>query len=140
MKTTCTISINFTGAHRLRGSNIPCEALHGHFYRVDFTFAAEKLIDGMVIEFEETERVLQKWFNDNWDHNIILSNSDKELGEAISNITKQKIFYIEGSPTAENLAELLIKDICPKLFDGSNAKCIRIHMQETSKYSCTVEV
>ena len=140
MKTTCTVSVNFTGAHRLSGSNIPCEALHGHFYRVDFTFSADKLENGMIIEFEQTERTLNKWMQENWDHNIILDESDKVLGDAITAVTQQKVFYIKGSPTAENLAQYLISQVCPKLFAGSNAKCTKIHMQETAKYSCTVEL
>jgi 6-pyruvoyltetrahydropterin/6-carboxytetrahydropterin synthase len=139
MKTTCTVSVSFTGAHRLAGTGIPCEALHGHFYRVDFTFESAKLDDlGMIIEFEETERTLAKWFTDNWDHNIILCKSDKALGDAISAITKQKIFYLDFSPTAENLAQYLISEVCPKLFAGKNAVCTKIHMQETTKFSATV--
>ena len=138
MVTTCTVSVNFTGAHRLLAVDIPCQALHGHFYRVDFTFESARLNDGMVIEFDSAKHKIQKWFTENWDHNIILHKSDKKLGAAISKITKQKIFYLDFNPTAENLGEYLIKIVCPKLFNGSNARCVKIHMQETPEYSATV--
>jgi 6-pyruvoyltetrahydropterin/6-carboxytetrahydropterin synthase len=117
---------------------MPCNALHGHFYRVDFTFEAKKLNDGIVIEFESTERIIRKWFAENWDHNIILHKSDKKLGEAISKITKQKIFYLDFNPTAENLGQYLMQEVCPKLFKKSGAVCTKIHMQETPNYSATI--
>ena len=139
MKTTCSVSVTFTGAHRLVGVDIPCQALHGHFYRVDFTFESENLdSNGMVIEFESTRNKFRKWFDENWDHNIILHESDKELGEGISKITKQRIFYLPVNPTAENLGQYLMKEVCPKLLGGSGAKCSRLHMQETVEFSATI--
>lgn len=139
-KTTCTVSVNFTGAHRLTGLDIPCQALHGHFYRVDFTFESASLNDGMVIEFDSAKFKVQKWFADNWDHNIILHKSDSELGEAITKITKQKIFYLDFNPTAENLGQYLISTVCPQLFKDSGAICTKIHMQETPEYSATISL
>lgn len=140
MKTTCTVTIPFTGAHRLLSVDIPCQALHGHFYSVDFTFESDNLEDGMVIEFDSAKDKISNWFTENWDHNIILHESDKDLGEGISAITKQKIFYLPFNPTAENLGGYLLREVCPKLFDGSGAKCVRIHMQETPEFSATVEL
>lgn len=142
MRTTCSVTVKFTGAHRLAGTGIPCEGLHGHFFEATFTFAASKLEGGMIVEFEEAERRLKKWIDENWDHNIILSDADKELGEAIAKFTKQKIFYYKGLPTAENLAAYLINDVCPKLFADTNGKCVKVELQEYSKsqYRATVEL
>jgi len=140
MKTTCTVTVPFTGAHRLVGLDIPCQALHGHFYSVSFTFVAEKLQQGMVIEFDSAKQKISDWFAQNWDHNIILHESDRELGEGIAAITKQKIFYLPFNPTAENLGEYLINEVCPALFKNSGAVCTKIHMQETPEYSATVEI
>lgn len=141
MKTTCTVSVPFTGAHRLVGIDIPCQALHGHFYRVDFTFESDKLNDdGMVVEFDSAREKITKWFAENWDHNIILHESDRQLGEAISEITRQKIFYLSFNPTAENLGSYLINEVCPKLFAGTGTRCVRIHLQETPEYSATVSL
>lgn len=140
MKTTCTVTVPFTGAHRLVGVDIPCQALHGHFYAVSFTFTAKNLDQGMVVEFDSARKKIADWFAQNWDHNIILHESDKELGEGIAKITKQKIFYLPFNPTAENLGEYLIKEVCPALFGDSGAVCTKIHMQETPEYSATVEL
>ena len=142
MKTTCTVKVKFTAAHRLAGKDIPCEALHGHYYEVSFTFAAERLEGDMIVEFEDAERRLQSWFSDNWDHNVILSDADKELGDAISKITKQKVFYYTGCPTAENLAGYLLNVVAPKLFADTNGKCVKVRLDEYSKglYSCEVEL
>lgn len=140
-KISCTVNVDFTGAHRLVGLDIPCQALHGHYYDVSFSFESEKLDeDGMVIEFDHAKTTIRNWFDENWDHNIILHESDKELGEAIAKITNQKIFYVPFNPTAENLGVYLLNEICPKLFVGQNGKCVRIHMQETPEYSVTVSL
>ena len=140
MTTTCTVTVPFTGAHRLVGVDIPCQALHGHFYAVSFTFTAKTLEQGMVIEFDSARKKIADWFAQNWDHNIILHESDKELGEGIAKITKQKICYLPFNPTAENLGEYLLHKICPSLFKDSGAVCTKIHLQETPEYSATVSL
>ena len=140
-KVSCTVNVDFTGAHRLVGLDIPCQALHGHYYNVSFTFESDKLDeDGMVIEFHHAENTIRKWFDDNWDHNIILHESDEELGESISKVTGQKIFYVPFNPTAENLGAYLLLEVCPELFKEQNGKCVKIHMQETPKYSATISL
>jgi 6-pyruvoyltetrahydropterin/6-carboxytetrahydropterin synthase len=97
-------------------------------------------VGGMVIEFDSARAKIADWFAQNWDHNIILHESDKELGEGIAKITGQKIFYLPFNPTAENLGEYLIREVCPALFKDSGAVCTKIHMQETPEYSATVEL
>jgi 6-pyruvoyltetrahydropterin/6-carboxytetrahydropterin synthase len=142
MTTSVTIKAYFNAAHRLVHGNMLCVALHGHSYVAEFTFTADKLSEGIIVEFEDAEKRLQSWFNDNWDHNLILSDSDKELGEAISKITKQKVFYYQGLPTLENLTAYLLHNVAPKLFADTNGKCTRVKLIEFSKseYSCTVEL
>ncbi len=140
MKTTVTVSVNFSGAHRLVGVNSVCGNLHGYFYCAEFTFIADKLNKtGMIIEFESAKQKLKKWLDENWDHTVILHKSDKKLGEAIAKITGQKIFYLDVNPTTENKAEYLIKTVCPKLFKTSGAKCVKVHLQETPENSVSIE-
>lgn len=136
---TCTRRIEFDSAHRILNHESKCKMLHGHRYALEATFVANDLDDlGRVIDFGEIKQILGLWIDDNFDHNTILSQYDKKLGEKIAAETGQNIFYLDENPTAENIAKFLFKTVCPKLFDGKNVKCVAIKLYETP--NCYVEV
>lgn len=134
---TCTRRIEFDAAHRIINHESKCKMLHGHRYALEATFAAKELNNneldnlGRVIDFGEIRRVLGSWIDDNLDHNTILSIKDQKLGENISDLTGQKIYYMDETPTAENIARHIFRDICPKLFAEKNVKCVAIKLYET---------
>jgi len=130
---SCTRRIEFDAGHRLVNQTSKCKYLHGHRYAIYATFATDKGVDeiGCIIDFGEIKAKLGDWIDANWDHNTILWDQDKELGNSIEKSTGQKIYYMPYNPTAENMAEYLLKEICPKLFESYNARCIKIKLQET---------
>jgi 6-pyruvoyltetrahydropterin/6-carboxytetrahydropterin synthase len=129
---TCTRRIEFDAAHRVMEHESKCKHLHGHRYAVEATFAAGELDkQGRVIDFGMVREMLGNWIDAEWDHNTILNEKDKALGEVISAKTGQKIFYLAANPTAENMAAYLLKTVCPKLFAGVNATCVKIKLYET---------
>jgi 6-pyruvoyltetrahydropterin/6-carboxytetrahydropterin synthase len=107
--------------------------LHGHRYVVEATFSASQGLDdlGRVIDFAVIKDRLTAWVDANWDHNTILWEKDRELGEAISKQIAQKIFYLPTNPTAENMAHYLREIVCRKLFPENDIKCINIRLYET---------
>lgn len=140
---TCTKRLEFDAAHRIPKHINQCKMLHGHRYAVEATFTTinddnnggnhnlDKM--GMVVDFGIIKERLGGWINDNWDHNVILSNEDKKLGDKISEYTGQNIFYIEKYPTAEIMAKYLFDTVCTKLFNISQdrIKCTKIKLYET---------
>ena len=135
----CTQVLSFDSAHRIVGHSGKCRMLHGHRYVLEATFQSDILNDlGMVIDFGEIKQKLKKWINNNWDHNVILYNRDKKLGTYISEITGQKIFYLQNNPTAENMASYLLITICPSIFKENKIKCIKIKLYETPNCYVTV--
>ncbi len=131
--------IHFDAAHRIVNHESKCRFVHGHRYVVEATFAAKKLDDlGRVIDFGEIKEKLGQWIDTNWDHNAILWDEDKKLGASIEKSTGQKIFYMPNNPTAENMAEYLLKKVCPKLFKNSAVACTKIKLSETP--NCYAEV
>jgi 6-pyruvoyltetrahydropterin/6-carboxytetrahydropterin synthase len=129
---TCTRRIEFDAAHRIINHESKCKMLHGHRYALEASFAAKELDNlGRVIDFGEIREVLGAWIDDNLDHNTILSIKDKNLGEKIASETGQKIYYINENPTAENIAQYIFAEICPKLFAKKNVKCVAIKLYET---------
>lgn len=136
---TCTRRIEFDAAHRIMNHESKCKMLHGHRYALEASFAATKLDNlGRVIDFGEIREVLGAWIDDNLDHNTILSIKDKNLGDKIASETGQKIYYIKENPTAENIAQYIFAEICPKLFAEKNVKCVAIKLYETP--NCYVAV
>ena len=129
---TCTRKIEFDAAHRVMEHQSQCKMLHGHRYVIEATFEAAQLDKlGMVIDFGVIKEILGGWIDKNWDHNTILNIADKVLGDEIAKITGQKIYYLNGNPTAENMAEYLHVEICPKLFLDKNIACKKIKLFET---------
>lgn len=138
-KITCTRRIEFDAAHRVREHESKCKHVHGHRYTIEATFSADKLDTlGRVIDFGEVRRVLGEWVEKHWDHNTILHEKDKALGAAIAKETTQDIFYLNANPTAENMAKYLLETVCPTLFAGTGARCIRLRLWETP--NCYAEV
>ena len=109
-----------------------CKMLHGHRYVVEATFAADGLDNlGRVIDFGVIKERLTGWIDSNWDHNTILFEQDRVLGESIAQQLSQKIFYLPTNPTAENMAQYLLNTVCKELFPEPNIKCTRIRLFET---------
>jgi len=75
-----TRHFEFDMGHRVLGHESKCAYLHGHRYGADITVTAEELdsID-RVIDFSEVKRIVGKWIDDNWDHNVMLHINDPLL-------------------------------------------------------------
>ena len=137
---TCTRRIEFDAAHRIMNHESKCKMLHGHRYALEASFAATELDElGRVIDFGVIREVLGAWIDDNLDHNTILSINDQKLGDKIASETGQKIYYIKENPTAENIAQYIFAEICPKLFAKKNVKCVAIKLFETPNCYTNVE-
>lgn len=129
---TCTRIFEFDAAHRIIGHPGLCKMLHGHRYKAEITFGAEKLDKlGMVIDFQTVKNKVNDWLFKNWDHNTILSKSDKKLGDFIEEYTGQKVFYLDDNPTAENMANHLLFKVCTKIFNSERVFCKKIRLYET---------
>ena len=84
----------------------------------------------MVIDFAVIKNELNKWLNTNWDHNTILNTKDQELGNMISKITGQNIFYLNENPTAENIAIVIYNILRPEIAEDLDLK---ITLYETER-------
>lgn len=129
---SCTRRIHFDTAHRVMEHESKCKYLHGHRYVLEATFHAPELDAlGRVIDFGVIQQRLGGWVDDNWDHNTVLHEKDRPLGDSIAAVTKQSVFYLPVNPTAENMAQYIFAVICPQLFQDSGLSCTRIRLYET---------
>ena len=136
---TCTRRLEFDAAHRLREHEGKCKHLHGHRYVVEASFSSGELdAVGRVIDFGVIRERLGAWLDTNWDHNTILWEKDRQLGQSISAETKQSVFYLPANPSAENMALYLLNEICPQLFADTGIACTSLRLYETP--NCFVDV
>ena len=61
------------------------------------------------------------------------------MGDFIANHTKQKVYYIDTNPTAENILLHLKNDIIPKIFTSNDYKINRLRLYETPNVFVEVE-
>jgi len=99
-------SFSFCYGHRLLGDKGKCKNLHGHTAKIVVHLESKNLDDkGMVCHFDNLKETIGKWIEENLDHAMLLSKEDptakvlKEMGE--------RIFMMDGNPTAENIAKLV---------------------------------
>ncbi len=141
----CTRKLEFDAAHRVMLHESKCKYLHGHRYVVEASFTAKGgtgALDalGRVIDFGVIKQVLGAWLDEHWDHNVILYDKDQKLGSMIAEELGQKVYYMDANPTAENMADYLLRTICPKLFAEHDVQCINIRLYETPNCSAYVSL
>lgn len=129
---TCTRRLEFDAAHRVMQHESKCKYVHGHRYVVEATFKTRELdAQGRVIDFGQVKEKLGGWIDEHWDHTALLNQADKEVGEALVNATGQQVFYLPENPTAENIADYLLRVVCPDLFAQADVQCVHIRVHET---------
>jgi len=136
---TAVRRIQFCAGHRVWQHESKCNNLHGHNYVVFFHAQAEEGLDdlGRVIDFSVLKAKLGGWVDTNWDHGFIHHTDDAETIKALAAIPNQKTFALPNNPTAENMAEYLLKVVCPKQLDGTGVVVSKVVLWETE--NCFVE-
>lgn len=101
-----TRQIDFCYGHRLLNYEGKCRHLHGHNGRAVVVLEAEKLDHrGMLVDFSDIKAHVQRWIDENLDHNMLLCKDDplvpvlRERGE--------RHLVMDENPTAENIARLI---------------------------------
>lgn len=101
-----TREFHFCYGHRLLNYDGKCKYLHGHNGKAIVTLEGEKLDDlGMVMDFSQMKKVLQKWIDDTIDHKMMLHRDDpilKHLHER-----HEPVVVLDVNPTAENIAKMI---------------------------------
>ena len=75
-----TREIAFCYGHRLLNYDGKCRHLHGHNGRAVVVLQAAELDErGMLVDFGEIKKHVQRWIDDNLDHNMLLCREDPLL-------------------------------------------------------------
>ena len=121
----------FDAAHRLTNYIGPCSNIHGHSYKVQICFergmdmevgvrSCSRLNEQcMVVDFKDIKGIIGDWIMQNFDHALILDRNDTILRNFFESGICQKMYYMEGSPTAERMAVQILKVAEAETFESS---------------------
>ncbi len=99
-----TREFHFCYGHRLLNYDGKCRNLHGHNGKAIVTLAGDKLDAlGMVMDFSQMKKVLQKWIDETIDHKMLLHRDDPVLQYLQDK--KEPVVVLDVNPTAENIAK-----------------------------------
>ncbi|GAC1464867.1 MAG: 6-carboxytetrahydropterin synthase QueD [Isosphaeraceae bacterium] len=103
-----TRDIEFCYGHRLLNYEGKCRHLHGHNGRAVIVLEAPRLdARGMLVDFSDIKQKVQRWIDENLDHNLLLSREDPIL--PVLQERGERVFVMDVNPTAENIARLIFE-------------------------------
>jgi 6-pyruvoyltetrahydropterin/6-carboxytetrahydropterin synthase len=138
---TCTRRIQFCAGHRVFGHEGKCRNIHGHNYVAFITAQADQLdAVGRVIDFSVLKDRIGGWIDREWDHGCILWENDTDARMAVESCRPAKVFTLPTNPTAENMADYLLRVVCPKELAGTGVRVVSVRVWETENcYAEAVE-
>ncbi len=100
--------LEFCYGHRLMNYPGKCRHLHGHNGKAIITLQAESLDErGMLVDFGDIKQKVQRWVDENLDHNMILCKDDPIV--PVLEAHGERYFLMDSNPTAENIARLIFE-------------------------------
>lgn len=124
--------------HHINGKPGKCRHIHGHNGRIEWTIQATELDElGRVLDFSVMKDLLDKWVEEHWDHKFLMWEKDPRAAK-MTLMDPEGLILLDYNPTAENLANALLKDIGPHVLKKTKAKLVAVRFWETRK--CFVDV
>jgi len=103
-----TRQIEFCYGHRLLDYEGKCRHLHGHNGLVIISLEGGSLDRrGMLVDFGDIKQTVQRWIDENLDHNMLLRHDDPVL--PLLQAQGERVYVMEVNPTAENIARLIFE-------------------------------
>lgn len=132
MPITATRRVQFAAGHRVHGHEGKCRHLHGHNF-VAFLTAAGADLDavGRVIDFGVLKERIGGWIEREWDHGFVVWRDDAEARRALAAVDGQKTYLLPANPTAENLADHLLRVVGPRVLEGTGVRLVKVTLYET---------
>lgn len=139
MKIQAVRRIQFCAGHRVHEHESKCATPHGHNYVVYFHADIDELDSlGRVIDFSVLKEKLGGWIDLHWDHTFICYKEDKLTISLLEQAPKFKpLFIMDVNPTAENMADYLLRKVSPDLMKGTGVTVTKVVLWETE--NCFVE-
>ena len=115
--------IQWDMGHRVLNHRSVCKGLHGHRYKAEICVEGDLIEEkgaseeGMVIDFADIKKVAQKFIQEELDHAFMVWDRDHELLEFFKSSQGHKPVIVPFTPTAENVAAYIFKELKDKFTD-----------------------
>ena len=115
--------IQWDMGHRVLNHRSVCKGLHGHRYKAEICVEGNLIEEkgaseeGMVIDFADIKKVAQKFIQEELDHAFMVWDRDHELLEFFKSSQGHKPVIVPFTPTAENVAAYIFKELKDKFTD-----------------------
>lgn len=132
-KIRCVRKLHFCAGHRVLNHEGKCATVHGHNYDVHLVAEAAKLDSiGRVIDFSVLKERVGGWIEEHWDHTFLVCDKDEELIKMLYAVSRKKEpFLCPFNPTAEQMADYLLRHICPQVLAGTGVTITKVIIYET---------
>ncbi|MCC6841288.1 MAG: 6-carboxytetrahydropterin synthase [Flavobacteriales bacterium] len=130
-----TKRFHFEMAHALRCHDGLCANIHGHSYVLDVTLegvprsAPGHPKDGMVIDFSELKKIVNRAVVDRYDHALVLHEADRGQASSGHELFGRTLFT-PWQPSCENVLLDIVERLQAALPDGKALYAVRL--QETA--------
>ena len=135
-KIRVTKEFGFEMAHALWNYDGLCKNIHGHSYKLFVTIIGEPINDksspknGMVIDFGDLKRIVNKEIVDKFDHTVVFSKQAPTKDFTTVQQMFERIEIFDFQPTCELLVADFAERIKPQL--PENIKLFSIKLYETA--------
>lgn len=139
--------IQFCAGHRVVGHGGKCRHPHGHNYVAFIHAEPDEGLDaqGFVVDFGVLKARVGAWIDEHWDHAFIYHEKDRVTRIMLGAFEGQanerpRQFRLPSNPTAENMADYLLREVCPHVLGGTGATVVRVDIWETENCYATAEL
>ena len=115
--------IQWDMGHRVLDHRSVCKGLHGHRYKAEICVEGDIVKQtgvsesGMVVDFSDIKKISKKYIQDKLDHAFMVWKEDREVLDFLSKSNDHKAVVVPFTPTAENVAEYIFKELENKFTD-----------------------
>ena len=128
----------FEMAHALWNYHGQCHNIHGHSYKLIVTVIGnpiEKALDpqdGMLIDFNDLDTIVDEKIIDVFDHTLVLSSETaQDLVSALKS-SFDKLVLLPFQPTCENLVSYFAENLLPDFDENIKLHSLRLYETATS--------
>lgn len=133
-----TKEFHFEMAHALYNYDGLCKNIHGHSYKLLVTLRGTPIPDdentkyGMVMDFGDLKKIVNKAIIEKYDHSLILNK--KTPHTALNDLRELfgKVHYLSYQPTCENLLQDFAKTLKQLLPSHVELFCLKLFETATS--------
>ena len=94
---------------------------------------------GRTLDFSVIKSLLCQWLEDTWDHRFLVWEQDP-MRDALIDLDPEGVVATTFNPTAENMADHLLRFVAPAVMDGTGVEVYKVTLWETENCCAEVEL